>query len=124
MPVKDVDGGLVFGGFSPRTITGRLPRETDCSVPFEFGGSNVRAYTYNGGIKQGSAMSEDVETVGMGGSKRAGYIRRLVASRTPAPPFGIRKVQMPSANLKLYSKFARDLKRHPRKAAEHWSVGV
>lgn len=111
MPVKDVDGGLVFGGFSPRTITGRLPRETECSVPFEFGGSNLRLYS-------------KPEIEGMGGSKNAGYIRRLVASRTPAPPFGIRKVQEPSANLKLYSKYARDLKRHPRKAAEHWSVGI
>ena len=69
-------------------------------------------------------MSEDVETVGAGGSKRAGYIRRLVASRTPAPPFGIRRVAMPSDNLKLYSKYARHLKRHPRQAPEHWSVGV
>jgi hypothetical protein len=120
MPVKDVDGGLVFGGFSPRTLTGRLPKNTETSVPFEFGGSNVRAYTYDGGIKQGSF--DPIE--GTGGSKKAGYIRRLVASRTPAPPFGIKKVAMPSPNLKLYSKYARELKRHPRKVAEHWSVGV
>lgn len=120
MPVKDVDGGLVFGGFSPRTLTGRLPRNTETSVPFEFGGSNVRAYNHSGGIKEGSF--DPIE--GMGGSKNAGYIRRLVASRTPAPPFGIRKVEVPSKNLKLYAKYARILKRTPRKAPEHWSVGV
>lgn len=44
MPVKDVDGGLVFQGFSPRTLTDRLPKETYTSVPFRFGASNVRAY--------------------------------------------------------------------------------
>tara|TARA_R110002126_G_scaffold7606_6_gene37241 strand:- start:2317 stop:2502 length:186 start_codon:yes stop_codon:yes gene_type:complete len=51
MPVKDIDGGLVFGGFSPRTITGRLPAETYNSVPFNFGGSNLRAYTRRGLLK-------------------------------------------------------------------------
>lgn len=51
MPVKDIDGGLTFQGFSPRTITGRLPTETYNSVPFEFGGSNLRAYTKRGLMK-------------------------------------------------------------------------
>lgn len=51
MPVKDIDGGLNFSGFSPRTITGRLPAETYNSVPFEFGGSNIRAYTRRGLLK-------------------------------------------------------------------------
>jgi hypothetical protein len=41
---KDIDGGLVFEGFSPRTQTGRLPAETYVSKPFLFGGSNVRFY--------------------------------------------------------------------------------
>jgi hypothetical protein len=44
MPVKDIDGGLVYQGFSPRTITDRLPVEKSVSVPFRFGGSNVRSY--------------------------------------------------------------------------------
>jgi len=44
MPVKDVDGGLVWRGYSPRTITDRLPAEEYVSVPFRFGGSNVRSY--------------------------------------------------------------------------------
>jgi hypothetical protein len=44
MPVPDVDYGLVWRGFSPSTITNRLPKETYASVPFRFGGSNVRMY--------------------------------------------------------------------------------
>lgn len=44
MPIKDVDGGLVWRGFSPRTITDRLPVEEYVTVPFRFGGSNVRTY--------------------------------------------------------------------------------
>jgi hypothetical protein len=45
MPVPDKDGGMVWNGFSPRTITDRLPKDTTTSVPFRFGGSNVWAYT-------------------------------------------------------------------------------
>jgi len=41
---KDVDGGLVWRGFSPRTDTGRLPVDRTVSNPFRFGGSNVRFY--------------------------------------------------------------------------------
>jgi len=41
---KDIDGGLVFEGFSPRTQTGRLPVDKYVSVPFLFGGSNIRYY--------------------------------------------------------------------------------
>jgi len=41
---KDVDGGLVLQGFSPRTQTGRLPMDKYVSKPFFFGGSNVRQY--------------------------------------------------------------------------------
>jgi hypothetical protein len=44
MPVPDVDYGLVWQGFSPSTLTHRLPKETYASVPFRFGGSNVRLY--------------------------------------------------------------------------------
>jgi hypothetical protein len=57
MPVKDADGGLVWGGFSPRTITDRLPKETYASVPFRFGGSNVRAYTTKGLLKSGQFVN-------------------------------------------------------------------
>ena len=58
MPVKDIDGGLTFQGFSPRTITGRLPRETYNSVPFNFGGSNLRAYNSKGIFKLQGKVSK------------------------------------------------------------------
>jgi len=41
---KDIDGGLVYQGFSPQTQTGRLPVDKYVSVPFLFGGSNIRYY--------------------------------------------------------------------------------
>jgi hypothetical protein len=44
MPVPDIDGGLVWKGFSPRTETGRLPKDRYVSRPFYFGASNVRNY--------------------------------------------------------------------------------
>tara|TARA_R110002126_G_scaffold41650_2_gene121225 strand:- start:461 stop:658 length:198 start_codon:yes stop_codon:yes gene_type:complete len=56
MPVKDIDGGLGFQGFSPRTITGRLPKDTYNSVPMEFGGSNLRLYTTKGQAKVGQSF--------------------------------------------------------------------
>jgi hypothetical protein len=56
MPVKDVDGGLVFQGFSPRTLTDRLPRETYTSVPFRFGGSNVRTYVAEAPALRGAGL--------------------------------------------------------------------
>ena len=83
------------------------------------------------------SQDDDDEYVGGGGSKSSGYIRMLIGKktenkslngrvygRTPAPPFAIRKVENPSKNLKLYSKYARHLKRHPSQAPPHWSVGV
>jgi|TARA_R110000868_G_scaffold168421_1_gene403150 hypothetical protein len=41
---KDVDGGLVWQGFSPRVQTDRLPKDKYVSLPFYFGGSNIRSY--------------------------------------------------------------------------------
>jgi hypothetical protein len=41
---KDVDGGLVYQGFSPKTQTGRLPVDKYVSKPFFFGGSNIRQF--------------------------------------------------------------------------------
>jgi hypothetical protein len=41
MPIKDVDGGLPWNGYSPRLFTGQLPAEQYVSVPFYFGGSAV-----------------------------------------------------------------------------------
>lgn len=41
MPVKDPDGGLIFQGFDPRVITGKLPVDQYVSKPFYFGGSEV-----------------------------------------------------------------------------------
>ena len=45
MPVPDKDGGMVWRGFSPRTITDKLPVDKTATVPFRFGGSNVWSYT-------------------------------------------------------------------------------
>lgn len=41
MPIKDPDGGLVFQGFNPRIITGKLPKDQYVSKPFYQGGSEV-----------------------------------------------------------------------------------
>jgi hypothetical protein len=38
MPVLDVDGGLIFQGYNPRILTGRLPAQ---EKPFFFGGSQI-----------------------------------------------------------------------------------
>lgn len=38
MPLKDVDGGLVWQGYNPRLFNDRLPKE---ARPFYFGGSQV-----------------------------------------------------------------------------------
>jgi hypothetical protein len=45
MPIKDVDGGLVWQGYFPAMFKGAraLPKETDCSEPFRFGGSQVKS---------------------------------------------------------------------------------
>jgi len=44
MPIKDVDGGLVWNGYFPAVIKGAraLPKETYVSEPFGFGGSQVK----------------------------------------------------------------------------------
>lgn len=47
MPVADIDYGLRWQGFSPRVETGRLPRDKYATLPFLFGGSNVRYYNPN-----------------------------------------------------------------------------
>lgn len=41
MPVKDVDGGLVWQGYDPRLFTGKLPQDKYVEKPFYFGGSQV-----------------------------------------------------------------------------------
>lgn len=45
MPIKDPDGGMVFQGFNPRIITGKLPKDQSVSKPFYQGGSEVPEYT-------------------------------------------------------------------------------
>jgi hypothetical protein len=50
-----------------------------------------------------------------GKSKPAGYIRRLVAEKTKAPPFDIEEVGVPSVNLQAYAKSARVRKGRPQK---------
>jgi hypothetical protein len=52
---------------------------------------------------------------GGAGSKPAGYIRRLVAEKTKAPPFDIEEVGVPSVNLQAYAKSARVRKGRPQK---------
>lgn len=44
MPIKDVDGGLVWTGYFPAIMKGAraLPKETYVSKPFGFGGSQVK----------------------------------------------------------------------------------
>ena len=44
MPIKDVDGGLVWTGYFPAIFKGAraLPKETYVSEPFRFGGSQVK----------------------------------------------------------------------------------
>lgn len=46
MPVKDIDGGLSFQGYNPAVLKGvkAIPKETYNSVPFYFGGANIRSY--------------------------------------------------------------------------------
>lgn len=39
MPVPDIDGGIIFQGYNPRILTGRLPARSP--KPFYFGGSQV-----------------------------------------------------------------------------------
>lgn len=41
MPLKDIDGGLVWQGYNPHILSGRLPKEQYVAKPFYFGGSNI-----------------------------------------------------------------------------------
>lgn len=41
MPVKDVDGGLVWNNYNYHIATGKLPKDQYASLPFYFGGSQV-----------------------------------------------------------------------------------
>ena len=44
MPIKDIDGGLVFQGYNPSVLNHTTPKDQYVSKPFYFGGSNVRTY--------------------------------------------------------------------------------
>ena len=44
MPVKDVDGGLVWQGYNPSVLNHTTPKNTYVSKPFFFGGANIRSY--------------------------------------------------------------------------------
>jgi hypothetical protein len=46
MPIRDIDGGLVFQGYDPAVLKGAkaLPKDTYVSVPFYFGGSQVKTF--------------------------------------------------------------------------------
>jgi hypothetical protein len=46
MPTKDIDGGLTFQGYNPAILKGvkAIPKDTYSSVPFYFGGANIRSY--------------------------------------------------------------------------------
>lgn len=41
MPVKDVDGGLVWQQYNPHLFTGKLPQDQYVEKPFFFGASQV-----------------------------------------------------------------------------------
>lgn len=41
MPIKDIDGGLVWQGYNPRLFNDKLPQEQYVSKPFYFGQSQV-----------------------------------------------------------------------------------
>jgi hypothetical protein len=41
MPVKDVDGGLVWNNYNPKMFGDKSPAEQYVSKPFYFGGSQV-----------------------------------------------------------------------------------
>ena len=43
-PVKDVDGYTIWQGFNPSVLNHTTPKDTYTSVPFYFGGSNIRSY--------------------------------------------------------------------------------
>lgn len=45
MPVKDVDGGLVWQGYNPSILTERTPAQ---EKPFYFGGSQTPTSNYLG----------------------------------------------------------------------------
>jgi hypothetical protein len=47
MPIKDIDGGLVWTGYYPAVIKGAkaLPKDTYATEPFNFGGANIRSFT-------------------------------------------------------------------------------
>ena len=57
---------------------------------------------------------------GAGGSKSSGFIRRAVAEGSTAPPFDIKKVGKPSANLQAYAKSMKGKK--PRKGTAEGEV--
>ena len=46
MPTKDIDYGMRWNGYNPAVLNGvkAIPKDTYVSVPFRFGGSNVRSY--------------------------------------------------------------------------------
>lgn len=41
MPIKDVDGGIIWQGYNPHILSGQMPKEQYISKPFYFGGSNI-----------------------------------------------------------------------------------
>jgi hypothetical protein len=45
-PILDIDGGYSFQGYNPAVLNGvkAIPKDTYTSVPFYFGGSNIRSY--------------------------------------------------------------------------------
>jgi hypothetical protein len=41
MPVKDVDGGLIWNNYNPRMFGDKIPADKYVEKPFFFGGSQV-----------------------------------------------------------------------------------
>jgi hypothetical protein len=43
-PIYDIDGGYFFQGYNPSVLNHTTPKDTYVSVPWRFGGSNIRSY--------------------------------------------------------------------------------
>lgn len=73
MPIKDVDGGLVWQGYNPSVITERTPAQ---EKPFYFGGSQTPTSNYLGPMN--SLPQPSIPTVAR---KRTSVVKKLPSLR-------------------------------------------
>ena len=73
MPVKDVDGGLIWQGYAPRLFTGKLPQEQYVSKPFYFGGSQVPSEL---GLPKSAYSGTGMKSYALRGVKKLPSIRK------------------------------------------------